>query len=192
MTLEHGGWIQTFTGKKYSLLNPQPEAVDIMDIAHALSMICRYTGHIDRFYSVAEHSFLLSYQVPEEFALEGLLHDATEAYVNDLSKPLKELLPEYNSIEAKHYEVISRVFGIPPTMSDTVKEADARMLMTEHHLAMKPAPDTWGYPDIAPYPNLKLLHMNPQQACSVFISRYFELEGRRSLRNRLPGRDYNV
>lgn len=124
-------WIQTYTGKKFDLLNPSLDAICIEDIAHALSNICRFTGHTDRFYSVAEHSVLVSRNVPSEFALEALMHDAAEAYIGDLSTPLKALLPEYRDIEKGIWAAISNKFDLPYRLHDQVKLHDAIALMSE-------------------------------------------------------------
>jgi 5'-deoxynucleotidase YfbR-like HD superfamily hydrolase len=124
-------WIQTYSGKKFDLLNPTPESISIFDIAHALSNICRYTGHTKEFYSVAQHSVLASVNVPPKDALAGLLHDATEAYLTDISKPLKMLLPEYCKLEDKIYKIIAAKFGLPAELPASVKEADLRLLATE-------------------------------------------------------------
>lgn len=83
-------WISTFTGKRFDLLNPQADQICIEDIAHALSQLCRWTGHTRRFYSVAEHCVHVSRMVRPEYKLIALLHDATEAYMNDLNRPLKK------------------------------------------------------------------------------------------------------
>jgi hypothetical protein len=84
-----GDWMQTFTGRAFYPLDPRPEDIDPVDIAHALSLICRYGGHSSRFYSVAEHCVLMSHAVAPEHALWALLHDATEAYLGDMIRPLK-------------------------------------------------------------------------------------------------------
>ncbi|SQC88202.1 Uncharacterised protein [Klebsiella pneumoniae] len=111
--------------------NSGPDIVYIEDIALALSNLCRFTGHLDEFYSVAQHSVLASYLVPSEFALEALLHDASEAYCNDIAAPLKALLPDYRGIEKWVEGLISQKFGTPETISPEVKQADLIMLATE-------------------------------------------------------------
>lgn len=92
-------FIQTFAGKHFNYLDIQQDAIEIEDIANALSNICRFAGHLPEFYSVGQHSVLTSYLVPQEFALEALLHDAAEAYLQDIPDPLKRLLPDYRAIE---------------------------------------------------------------------------------------------
>jgi hypothetical protein len=87
-----GNWMQTQFGNQFWPLDPRPEDFDIKEIASALGKACRYAGHCFGFYSVAEHSVLVSQIVPPEFALTALMHDATEAYLVDIPRPLKPYL----------------------------------------------------------------------------------------------------
>ena len=82
-------YIQTYNGKLFSLIDPQPEDVHIADIIESLSKQCRFVGHCKYFYSVAQHSVIVSNIVNEEERLAALMHDAVEAYIGDISKPLK-------------------------------------------------------------------------------------------------------
>lgn len=97
---------------------------DIYLIAQNLSHVNRWTGNTPVPFSVAQHSLLVSYLVPPRFALEALLHDATEAYLGDIAAPLKELLPEYKRLEKAHQSVISAEFGVPEVMNPDVKYCD--------------------------------------------------------------------
>ncbi|MFB5172848.1 HD family hydrolase [Erwinia amylovora] len=124
-------WIQTVTGKHFNFVNTDSASICIEDIAGALSNICRFTGHLTDFYSVAQHSVHVSYLVPAEYAFEALLHDAAEAYCSDINSPLKSLLPDYRDIENRIETVIRRKFGLPPVISTPVKYADLIMLATE-------------------------------------------------------------
>lgn len=136
-----GDFMQTFTGRKFWPLDARPEDVAIDDIAHALSMQCRYAGHCVRFYSVAEHSvhvarWLASQGYGVEIQMAGLLHDATEAYMVDLPRPLKRHIGEYCDAEAALWPVIAERFGLSAQLPDAVHEADNRILGDEIHQNM--------------------------------------------------------
>lgn len=124
-------YIVTWTGTRVDLLDPTPDMIDIEDIAHALSNICRFTGHTRVFYSVAQHCVRSAYLVGPGHKLEALLHDATEAYLSDISEPLKALLPDYQAIEQKFDSTIRQKFGLPQVMNTAVKFADKVMLIEE-------------------------------------------------------------
>ena len=108
-------WIQTVSGKKFPLLTPDTEAIDIQDIAHALSMICRFNGHCISFYSVAEHSVHVSRLVAPNLALWGLLHDAAEAYLGDVPTPLKGHLGGFRDREKTLLAGLLRNMVLNPT-----------------------------------------------------------------------------
>lgn len=127
-------WIQTYTGKQFDLVNPDPTLVDIEDIAHALAMTCRFGGHTEKFYSVAEHSLVVSANVDPEHAFLALLHDAAEAYIGDLVRPFKLLLcPQVNEIESRIMAAILARYEVEPdeVALEAVKVADDRALATE-------------------------------------------------------------
>ncbi len=129
-------FIITHSGHGYVYEHPDPDCVLLEDIAHALSNICRYTGHVNQFYSVAEHCVRVSWAVEKkygpQFALEGLLHDAAEAYVTDVNKPLKMLLGEpYKRLEAIAMNTIAAKFGIPVEKSKQVAYCDGSLYLAE-------------------------------------------------------------
>jgi uncharacterized protein len=130
----HGDWLQTYTGKQFWPMDPRSQEVDIRDIAHALSMQCRYAGHCRRFYSVAEHSTLIARWLvgkQRDAALYGLLHDASEAYLVDVPRPVKPFLTGYAAAEARVMAAIWSHFGLGPDVPAIVKEADDRILADE-------------------------------------------------------------
>lgn len=134
-------WFMTVSGRRLFVLDPDPNEIAIEDIAHALAHICRFGGMSKEFYSVAQHSVMVSRIVPPEDALVGLLHDATEAYIGDVIRPLKRQLPEYESIEYHWWAAVCVRFGLPLAMPKSIKEADRRALLTERtHLI---APHVW-------------------------------------------------
>lgn len=136
---DRGDWIQTYTGKCFYPLDPRADDIDIVDIAHALSLITRFSGHASRHYSVAEHSILVACHVAQEdpdprVVLAALLHDASEAYLCDVPRPLK-MMPEmaaYRAMEIAVEFVIAAKFGVPWPLPGIVKHHDERALATEY------------------------------------------------------------
>lgn len=138
-----GDWMQMGSGIAFWPLDPRAEEVRLEDIAHSLSLLCRFGGHCNRFYSVAEHSVHVSRLVSPEAALWGLLHDASEAYVIDLPRPLKRMLPGYSLIEDRVHRAIAEHFGLPAEIPEEVKAADNAMLMAEAAQIMTVPPMPW-------------------------------------------------
>lgn len=172
-----GNWMQTATGRQFWPLDPRPEEIHIEDIAHALSMQCRYGGHALRFYSVGEHSVLLSRAVSRENALLALLHDAPEAYVQDVIRPIKPHLTGYHEIEARIMRAICDRFGLPYEMPAEVKDADNRILLDEQAQNMAPPPVPWGIE--GPPLGVTLGFWPPDMARVIFLNTFRELtEGR--------------
>jgi hypothetical protein len=141
-------WIETYSGKRFDLLDPKTDQVDLADIAHALARINRFTGHTSECYSVGEHSLhvlrLVEREYPDDNLLlaHALLHDAAEAYVGDVSAPMKWAMREsegdgrtwFDSIEIAVHETILAACGLPPPtygQEKIIKQADLTMLMTE-------------------------------------------------------------
>jgi uncharacterized protein len=127
-------YIATASGKQFFLLEPRLEDVDIVDIAHALSMQCRWTGHCKFHYSVAQHSYYCSFLGPDNEAFDRLMHDAPEAYIGDLNRPLKhytEAGVAYRRQEETIQKVIAERFGYSVIEPPSVKTADNLMLYTE-------------------------------------------------------------
>lgn len=177
-----GSWMQTFTGRQFFPLDPAADEVDPSDIAHALSLICRYGGHTLRFYSVAEHCVLMSHAVADEHALWALLHDATEAYVGDMVRPLKHHLPQYQAIEARVWDVIALRFGlrgfnqVTPAMPVEVKEADNRILLDERAALLAPPPHAWQQDGLEPL-GVRVQGWPPEVAELRYRARLQELTG---------------
>lgn len=131
MSDRRGGFIRTFSGVYFYPMDARPEEILIEDIAHALSMQCRFGGHSFHFYSVAQHSLRASNIVPPSDALAALMHDAAEAYLVDVPSPVKAELCEYRAIENRLMEVIAAKFGFQWPMPATVKAADEELLWAE-------------------------------------------------------------
>ena len=175
-----GDWIQTYGGKQFWPLDPRPEDIDLVDIAHALSMLCRFTGHTKRFYSVAEHSVHVSMRCAPTDALWGLLHDASEAYLVDLARPVKRQpqMSAYRDAEASVMRAVCAHFGLPSIEPRSVKEADNRMLYTEARDLMAPVHPKWTWA-AEPYPDLEIVGAEPAAAKVMFLERFVELSGGR-------------
>ncbi len=146
-------WLQTYTGVAFDLANPRPEDVRTEDIAHALGRLPRYVGHCRRHYSVAEHCVLIARWLPRGHQMGGLLHDAPEAYVGDMSAPMKQALgPEalkpLRLLEIGVLNAISIHLGVSPTLhlSPEVRDADLRILLDESAMVLGPKPMPWGIP----------------------------------------------
>lgn len=128
---EDDGWICTYTGGRFYPLNPRVEDVRIEDIARALSYMCRYNGHVSRFYSVGEHSLNMALVAPDGYKLEALLHDASEAYMADVVRPAKKNMPEYKAIEHRIELVVAERFNLKPNYMDIIKDFDNRIIVNE-------------------------------------------------------------
>lgn len=178
MKRESVGWIQTHSRKRFSLLNPDPESVDILDIAHSLSHQCRFLGHVEKFYSVAQHSVLVSLLCPSELALWGLLHDAAEAYIGDMPMPLKCLpeMEEYRKVEAGVMLAVCTKFKLPLEEPGGVIEVDQRLLATEaRDLLQTDAQRDWGH-RVPPFGEGTIEPCwSSSLAYAKFLARYSEL-----------------
>jgi hypothetical protein len=136
-------WIQTYTGKRFQPQDPRSDDFDIRDIAHSLSLQCRFNGHCRVFYSVADHSVRVSEICPPDAALWGLLHDLGEAYVGDLPRPVKALLPSFEAIEMELLRAASKAFELCWPVPEAVKVADDTLLATEARDLMVDPPEPW-------------------------------------------------
>lgn len=152
---DHSFHILTNSRKYFDFENIESNVFDINDIAHGLSHVCRYAGQVPKFYSVAQHSILVSQMVPPKEQLAGLLHDATEAYMQDVPKPLKMLLPDYKRIENEVQAALFKQFGLDPVIPESVHKADAILLGGEKR-------ELWGNTD-----NWALLRGVPEYPYSI-------------------------
>jgi uncharacterized protein len=175
--MRKGNWIQTHTGGKFYPLDPRPEEIDIQDIAHSLARICRFNGHGAAFYSVAQHSWIVSSQVGAADKLWGLLHDAAEAYIGDLVSPLKKL-PEfsfYREIENNILKVIVEKFDLyPHEIPMDVQSADLIALRTEARDLGLFSPE-WAISDVEPF-SFSITPLNPCQSEILFLNCFHQLK----------------
>lgn len=170
---------QTRTGRRVYFANPQPEQFHIDDIAHALSNICRFTGHTKTFYSVAQHCCMASDLVMHHCKYEALMHDASEAYLSDIASPLKALLVDYQNIEARMETVLRSRFLLPAGQTAAVKHADLVCLGLEKRDLLSPDlmdPDEeWEMLEGLQLPLLRVDPWSPAKACLEFLDRFDRL-----------------
>lgn len=177
-----GDWMQTYRGGQFWPLDPDPAAIDIEDIAHSLSMQCRYAGHCIRFYSVAEHSVHVANHLkragePVNVQLWGLLHDASEAYLVDVPRPLKPFLPGYQEAERRVMAAIAVRFSLCPPAPPEVKETDNRILCDEAAQNMAEPPESWDL--IGPPLGVTLKYWWPELAKEAFLTKFRQLTEQR-------------
>jgi hypothetical protein len=183
MSYKNGTYLVTYTGKQFYPLAPDPNLIEIKDIAHALSNNCRFAGHVSQFYSVAQHCVLVSQNCEPENALSGLLHDASEAYLSDIVRPIKytEAMEGYRKIEAILEKAINEKFGLPYPMPADVKMADDMLLLAEGYQFFRPVPD-WVTSRLKVAGLEKPLQIidggwPPTVAKAKFMMRFMELKG---------------
>jgi hypothetical protein len=171
----NGDWITTFSGRKIWPCDPLAEEIHIEDIAHHLSLLCRFAGACRVHYSVAQHSTLCSRIVPPEDARIALLHDGSEAFLHDIARPIKPYLSNYQSLENAMMEQIAIRFNLPWPMPPSIHHADNVLVITERRDLLNPGPE-WGEwtKGIKPLKD-KIVPLSPAEAEREFLARYEEL-----------------
>lgn len=174
--------IRLYSGVMFDYNEPHRAEVTIEDIAHALSNICRFAGHIKYFYSVAQHAVNVSRLVPPELALTALLHDTAEAFTNDLPTPLKVAFPIFKSLEDRIEAAMADRFGFTYPLPPEVKCADLQMLLVEKQI-LKDDYSEWEVLQGVEWPcnkQLWMLETSPSEAKRRFLNRYWELTNEKS------------
>lgn len=168
--------VRTYTGRDLDLANPDPAQIDIRDIAHHLSKLDRYNGAGHFPYSVGQHSLLVAQALPREYRLQGLLHDATEAYLGDVVSPLKSMLPDYRRIEGNVMKAICKRFEITFPRPKIIKKADQAVMAAEMLQVVK-WPDLARRPELPPPPKDMAIRPMPwQEVRDRFLERFQELK----------------
>lgn len=148
--------IMLASGALFDIMDPEGSDFTLQDIAHGLGRVCRFAGHTNRFYSVAEHCVQVARFVPVEHARAALLHDASEAFIGDVTRPLKALLPDYREIEARIEDAIATrflsafersfvasEFPADPLKAPVIKAVDLAMCLVEARELMPNVPGYW-------------------------------------------------
>lgn len=174
-------WIGTNTGKRIDLTDPDPDQIDIHDIATGLANVCRFGGQLRDWFSVAEHCINVADLCPPEYKLVGLLHDAAEAYICDIPTPLKrELGYIYEAIEARVATAIALHFGLGADalveLPPIIKQADRSALMSERD-ALQANPQDWGpdYEGSMRFPRFQRRYYKPEDARDAYLVMFHNL-----------------
>ena len=171
--------IETATGVAFDILKPTVEMVHIEDIAHALSQMNRFTGHCRFPYPVSQHSRFVSHLVPDEFALWGLLHDASEAYIGDMNRPMKHFSTAgeaYCRVEKHLMNIICDKFELNREEPEAVKEADDLMLYAEKQQLM-PCKMEWTvkWSESEKAADVKIVETPFRDNKQLFLNRFYQL-----------------
>jgi len=173
-------YVSTFSGNRFYPLEPRIDRVAIEDIAHGLAYQCRFNGQTREFYSVAQHSLIVASLVPPHLRLAALLHDAAEAYLGDMVKPLKVLLPEFGALEDKVSALIAAAFAIDFSDYAPIKHADLIALATEKRDLMPHSAERWSYLDHIEALPEPIAAMSPWQAKQAFLAEFARLDSLQS------------
>lgn len=175
--MKRTGWISTYSGNKFHIFNPKLNDIDVNDIAHCLSMLCRFNGHCQKFYSVANHSVLVSQIIDPQYALEGLMHDATEAFIGDMVRPLKVWMQDFMDVEHKIERAIDRRFKLNSSKvcKRAIKVADNIALITEARDLVNQENCLWEFgKDITPIKQ-KIVPWSQSKSEKKFLERFYQL-----------------
>ena len=186
-TQRNGDWIQTYTGRAFHFADFTTEDLCIEDIAHALSMECRYGGHCAWHYSVAQHSVhvhdaLVDLGLDDLTLRQGLLHDSPEAYIKDIPRPLKETLGHgYKALDQAIWHAICRRYNMPTVMAPIVKEVDLRLALDEKEYLLSSPDKEWTGISVQFQPLRTVIpEWSPSRAKSEFLNRFRRHYGARA------------
>lgn len=166
--------ISLLEGGHFDFLEPEKSVFTIKDVARGLSNISRFSGHVHRPYTVSQHSVIVSRIVPEEHALAALLHDSCEAFLGDVSKPLKNLLPDYMALEIKAETEVLKRFGVKFPLHPCVKEADNIAFVTERRDLQPGVAVDAKFAGVKPL-DQKIIPWDCHMSYIYFVRRYEEL-----------------
>ncbi len=175
-------WIETFESKfvQYVRLN-EPTNFNIEDIAHSLSNLCRFNGHCKHFYSVAQHCCIVAEHMRRPFKLTALMHDAAEAYIGDIPRPIKGMFPGLKNLENHLQAQIFANFGLPFPYPRDIDIIDSRLLLAEGHQLFK-KPVHWTVGKLEPLDYKFTMLWSPETAEVKFLQKFeeYSINGNRS------------
>ena len=166
----------TYNGIRVNPTQPETKHINIHDIAQSLSNLCRFNGHCQQFYSVAQHSMLVAEMVPEELRLVALLHDATEAYLGDVITPVKQQVDGFQKLEIRLWKRIASAFDIQPELIELVHMADLMALATEKRDLMPQDTGEWPILKGIPPHEDRIIPMAPALARQLFMQAFYRYQ----------------
>lgn len=183
MSYDLDPYFETYTTQMFFPGRPEEYAFPIEEIAHSLSLQCRYNGHVSRFYSVAEHCVRIAVYArrSKRDNLRALMHDAVEAYLCDVPRPLKPFLPGYYELEAKIEAAIMRRYGLEEKMPTWLRDLDNRIIVDERAALMGPPVNDWGFiGTLKPLgvSSHDLMGWTPETAKETFLNHYYLYGGK--------------
>lgn len=168
--------MELVSGKPFYPEYPREEDIDIRDVAHSLSMITRYGGQVRKYYSVGQHSVIVSRLVHPDNALEGLMHDAPEYALGDIIRPIKYKFKEFNELEGRTWKIFAKKYGMKEKIPNDVVTTDIRICYTERRDLMNHTGETdWGN-EIEPH-DFKIRAWGWRKSRRKFLSRFYQLNG---------------
>ena len=179
----YGDWILTSTGRQLWPSDPRAGDFDVGEIAHNLSLVCRFTGSVAVAYPVSSHSVMVQEIIRDcggslVEQLQGLMHDAPESIISDIPAPIKRFLPDVVKAEKKIWKAMAEQFGVPEKMSPLVKAADRISLITERRDLMPDSPHAWkGYDNVKPISSHVKI-MSAKSAEKLFLERFHHLRSK--------------
>jgi len=168
-------FIRTYTGGQVFFFEPDKSNIDLLDIYHPLSLLCRFNGNSLYFYSIAQHSVMVADKVFEEtgcksLAFPALMHDGAEAFLSDIPSPFKALFPDFKEVEIRMEEWLSRRFGFEYPLDPIIKKHDLKALSTEMRDLMIVC-DNQNLPE--PYPE-KIIPLDFNESKKLFAQRFHQ------------------
>lgn len=163
--------IQMLGGGVFDFVDMEQSVYTIEAVAHSLSRLCRFTGSVEKHYSIAQHCVLVSQEGPAEYALERLVHDMSESVMNDLNSPLKQLLPDYRALEKKVEKFMFERMGLPFPMHPSTKLQDIAVFLAENR-DLRGIENPWT--GVEAYAK-KITPWSAEKAKKEFLKRYEQL-----------------
>lgn len=164
-------WIRTYSGGKVYFFEPEKSNIQFEDISHSLSMLCRFNGATQEFYSVAQHSVLVAKEVYKEtedkkISFTALMHDASEAFISDIPSPFKSEFEGYKIAEKRMEEWLAKRFKYQYPHGGIVKKHDLKALSTE----MRDLMSVCDNKDIAVPYDQQIIPLSPRSAEYEFLN----------------------